>query len=98
MDETTSPCIDAADPLESIGFEPNPNGDRANMGAYGTTAWASKSTGTFGPQPTPRCVDPPAMDFTGDCRVNLADFALFAEQWLACGYDLPEACAGTPSP
>jgi formylglycine-generating enzyme required for sulfatase activity len=26
--------------------------------------------------------DCPSMDFTGDCRVDFADFALFAEQWL----------------
>ncbi len=24
----------------------------------------------------------PAADLTGDCRVDLADIALFAEQWL----------------
>jgi formylglycine-generating enzyme required for sulfatase activity len=27
----------------------------------------------------------PSMDFTGDCRVDLADFAMFAEQWLTEG-------------
>jgi formylglycine-generating enzyme required for sulfatase activity len=29
------------------------------------------------------------MDFTGDCRVDFADFALFAEQWLTEGESLP---------
>lgn len=95
VDDVTSPCIDNADPTEPVGSEPNPNGGRANMGAYGTTAWASKSTGQPGPQPAPRCVDRPSMDFTGDCRVDLADFALFAEEWLTCGFDLPEACGAS---
>jgi formylglycine-generating enzyme required for sulfatase activity len=30
--------------------------------------------------------DCPSMDFTGDCRVDFADFAVFAEQWLTEGY------------
>ena len=30
----------------------------------------------------------PSMDFTGDCFVDLADFAVLAEQWLT-GYRLP---------
>ncbi|MEN6307612.1 MAG: formylglycine-generating enzyme family protein [Anaerohalosphaeraceae bacterium] len=32
----------------------------------------------------------PSMDFTGDCRVDLADFALFAEQWLTEGVPDPD--------
>ena len=31
----------------------------------------------------------PSMDFNGDCRVDIADFAMFAEQWLT---------EGTPEP
>ena len=31
----------------------------------------------------------PSMDFTGDCRVGFADFALFAEQWLDVGIPDP---------
>ena len=38
------------------------------------------------------CADPPSMDFTGDCRVTLEDFALFAAEWLLCGYSFPEFC------
>jgi hypothetical protein len=44
LDEVTSPCIDAGDPNDSVGLEPSPNGGRINMGAYGGTAEASKST------------------------------------------------------
>jgi predicted outer membrane repeat protein len=43
LDEVTSPCIDAGDPNSSVGEEPEPNGGRVNMGAYGGTAEASKS-------------------------------------------------------
>jgi predicted outer membrane repeat protein len=45
LDEVTSPCIDAGDPNAPLGDEPEPNGGRINMGAYGSTAQASKSDG-----------------------------------------------------
>jgi phosphotriesterase-related protein len=47
MDEVTSPCIDAGDLNSPVGDEPEPNGDRVNMGAYGGTAEASKSDYTW---------------------------------------------------
>ena len=40
-----SPCIDAGDPQDNVDSEPFPNGNRINMGAYGGTSQASKSTG-----------------------------------------------------
>lgn len=43
-DSVTSPCIDAGDPTEDPREEP-PHGGRINMGAYGGTAYASKSSG-----------------------------------------------------
>lgn len=42
-DTVTSPCIDAGDPASSFASEPQPNGGRINMGAYGGTPFASKS-------------------------------------------------------
>ena len=42
-DKVTSPCIDAGDTSTPINFEPSPNGDVINIGAYGGTAVASKS-------------------------------------------------------
>ena len=42
-DGAHSPCIDAGDPTSGYTGEPGSNGDRANMGAYGNTAQASKS-------------------------------------------------------
>jgi len=43
MDDVTSPCIDSGDPNSPVGDEPEPNGGRINMGAYGGTAEASMS-------------------------------------------------------
>jgi hypothetical protein len=43
QDAVTSSCIDAGDPQSSVGDEPQPNGGRINLGAYGGTAEASKS-------------------------------------------------------
>jgi L-ascorbate metabolism protein UlaG (beta-lactamase superfamily) len=43
VDDVTSPYIDAGDPNNPVGDEPEPNGGRINMGAYGGTVEASKS-------------------------------------------------------
>jgi hypothetical protein len=43
IDDITSPCIDAGDPLSPVMYEPHPRGCFINMGAYGGTAEASKS-------------------------------------------------------
>jgi len=43
QDDVTSPCIDAGDPTSPVGDEPEPNGQRINMGAYGGTQEASLS-------------------------------------------------------
>lgn len=42
---TMSPCIDKGDPSEYPRCEQVPNGNRVNMGAYGGTICASKSSG-----------------------------------------------------
>jgi hypothetical protein len=39
-----SPCIDAGDPLSSFSQEPQPNGGRINMGAYGNTPEATSAS------------------------------------------------------
>lgn len=43
MDEMTSPCIDRGNPVSFVGDEPDPNGGRINLGAYGSTLEASMS-------------------------------------------------------
>ncbi len=40
----------------------------------------------------PLCRNKPMYDFTGDCKENLADFALFAAKWLDCGLHPQESC------
>ncbi len=42
-DSVLSPCIDAGDPSSDYSLEPQPNGNRINMGRYGNTPEASKS-------------------------------------------------------
>lgn len=44
VDAKQSPAIDAADPASAYANEPSPNGSRANLGVYGNTAEASKSS------------------------------------------------------
>ncbi|HUW31664.1 MAG TPA: dockerin type I domain-containing protein [Planctomycetota bacterium] len=58
--DSTSPCIDAGSPADAFANEPEPNGSRINIGAYGNTAQASKSPWL------------PA-DANGDCIVNILD-------------------------
>jgi len=77
IDDVTSPCIDAGDPLGPIGFEPFPNGGIVNMGAYGGTAQASKSY--FGRPPCEAII---AGDINGDCEIDFNDFAIMALHWL----------------
>jgi predicted outer membrane repeat protein len=77
IDDVTSSCIDAGDPMSPIMHEPFPNGGRVNMGAYGGTEEASKSY--FG---TPLCETIVAGDINGDCAVNFEDFRLMTLHWL----------------
>jgi parallel beta-helix repeat protein len=77
IDDVTSPCIDAGDPMSPIGQEPFPNGGVINMGTYGGTMEASKSY--FG---EPLCETIVAGDVNGDCKVNFLDFRLMALHWI----------------
>lgn len=49
-DSVTSQCIDLGNPTDDYSDEPNPNGGRINIGAYGNTPEASKNntTGNYG--------------------------------------------------
>jgi hypothetical protein len=77
IDDVTSPCIDAGDPLGPIGLEPFPNGGIVNMGAYGGTGEASKSY--FDKPPCELIV---AGDINGDCKIDFRDFFFVALHWL----------------
>ncbi|MBE0537568.1 MAG: PD40 domain-containing protein [Phycisphaerae bacterium] len=70
LDAVTSPCIDAGDPGSNPTGEPVPNGGRINMGAYGGTASASMSEW------------PLDGDFNRNGIVDLADFAVMAQDWM----------------
>jgi len=89
IDDANSRCIDAGDPSDSVGVEPNPNCGRINMGAYGGTAEASKSPSGI---VEPVCTRYPAMDFNTDCKVDFQDLAIFCESWLECNLDPPDVC------
>lgn len=45
-----------------------------------------------GPCVHPMCVDRPLMDYNGDCRVTMIDFAVFANHWFDCGMVPANAC------
>jgi len=75
LDIVTSPCIDAGDPLSPVSDEPVPNGERINIGAYGGTEEASKSS---------FCVMAIDGDVNKDCKVDFVDFAIMASNWLEC--------------
>ena len=38
------------------------------------------------------CLNPPASDLTGDCKVTFADFQIMAGEWLDCGLGPDPAC------
>jgi len=44
QDNVTSPCLDGGDPATPVEYEPAPNGGRLNLGAYGGTTQAGKSS------------------------------------------------------
>jgi|GEM_PF-5983340 len=90
IDDVTSPCIDAGDPMTPIGHEPFPNGGRINMGVYGGTIEASKSYFN-----APPCETIMAGDINGDCRVDFADFHLLSMNWLR---DIPTPDPGPAAP
>jgi len=74
----TSPCINAGDPFADYSLEPMPNGGRINMGAFGGTEHASTSD----------ILRPVPADINADLKVNMADFAIFSNNWLLEGANI----------
>jgi len=70
LDNVSSPCIDSGEPNVEPAAERRPNGGRINMGAFGNTGYASMSEWSW------------AGDINRDGVVNLADFAILADDWL----------------
>jgi len=71
LDDVTSPAVDGGDPAMDPGAEPMPNGGRVNMGAYGNTAFASRSEW------------PLKTDVNRDGVYDHIDFALGVHEWVA---------------
>ncbi len=77
LDETSSHCIDAGDPNSPIDAEPFPNGAYVNLGAYGGTAQASRTSfDSF------VCETQIAGDINGDCQVDDIDMDILLSHWL----------------
>jgi len=92
VDAVTSRCIDSGDPYDPTSYEPNPNGGRINVGAYGGMPEASKSVAGPGEEPPAKCTEAIAGDVNNDCRVDWADFATVATYWLECNLEPQSAC------
>ena len=77
-DDENSPCIDAGDPELGTGDEFRCNGGIVNIGVYGVTAQASRS-------PHEKCcMGCMQADFNCDCKIDLVDLMVIAEDWLKC--------------
>lgn len=79
LDSETSLCIDAGNPGCPVGDEPDPNGNRINMGAFGGTGEASKSPDGWAF----------LGDLTNDWQVDANDLQLFGDYWLDAGQYIP---------
>ncbi|MDH7598424.1 MAG: hypothetical protein QHH07_02145, partial [Sedimentisphaerales bacterium] len=75
LDDATSPCIDAGDPTTPVADEPQPNGNRINMGAYGGTAYASLSPTAEG--------GPLEGDVNHDGIIDFDDLFTLIDMWLS---------------
>ena len=80
LDNATSPCIDAGDPNSAFDQEPQPNGGRINMGAYGNTVYASLSPEGAGPGLE--------GDANHDGIIDFNDLFYIIDQWLTLYGDL----------
>ena len=69
LDEVTSPAIAAGAQAADNSNEPQPNGGRINMGAYGNTPYASMTELTG--------------DLNDDRKIDILDLAVIAKTWLS---------------
>ncbi len=84
IDSNHSPCIDTGDPASDWTVEIWPNGQRINMGAFGGTSQASKSTPTGGN----------IADIDSSGSVDETDLWLLTGAWLSTEDSLPENLNG----
>jgi len=84
LDTATSPCIDTGDPAIGFDRESIPNGRRINMGAYGGTVEASRST--LADEIEFLSISEP--DFTGEmsrCEITNTQYCVYLNDALAEG-------------
>ncbi|MHC4500600.1 MAG: hypothetical protein ACYS21_15995, partial [Planctomycetota bacterium] len=92
LDGVTSPCVDGGDPNSPVGDEPPPNGWVINMGAYGGTEQASKST-KLTCWDAAACAGQTHADATCDGTIDVADlFALKTAFGRCAPWVDPECC------
>ena len=84
IDSNHSPCIDTGDPASDWALEIWPNAQRINIGAFGGTAQASKSTPTGGN----------IADIDSSGSVDETDLWLLREKWLSTEDSLRENLNG----
>lgn len=72
-DDESSPCIDAGDPSDDASEEASPNGSCVNMGAYGGTAYASRTLTAEGEI---------FSDRDADGLIDIDDLFLLIDEWL----------------
>ncbi len=65
----------SSSPCKNTG-KPTLGGGYTSIGAYQFKQYAGGG---------PNCIDPPESDISGDCKVNLVDFAMMCSEWLADG-------------
>ncbi|KKH48247.1 disaggregatase related repeat-containing protein [Methanosarcina sp. 1.H.A.2.2] len=91
-DSTSSPCIDAGSASSDYSNEPDDNGNRINIGAFGNTKYASKS-GT-----SPIINNPPVINSIPDVTVEAGKSLTFTVSASdADGDSLAYSASGTPT-
>ena len=91
LDTVTSPCCATGDPGLSYNLQPTPNGSCIEVGTYGDTPQASKTTGppaapkiTAGPTATPQ---PVIQAMTAQCSVTVTDKSTYTLSYLWTAVD-----------
>jgi hypothetical protein len=71
------------------------NGNAVVYGWYDGDSWNASyflPFNGFEVYTEPQCLAPLTGDLNNDCKVDFKDLALFAQSWLGCNLDPPEAC------
>ena len=94
-DAASSPCLDAGYPGSDYSLEPEPNGGRINLGAYGGTEEASKTPGIAMNPVVTQVVAEAAGGLEIVVEANVSWAAESGVSWLAITGGTPGSGAGT---